>query len=711
MAEKGGDGTTNAKPRALAFYLPQYHPIPENDRWWGAGFTEWNNVTKARPLFPGHYQPHGPGELGYYDLRLPEVREAQAALARSHGVAGFVYYHYWFNGKRLLQRPFDEVLASGSPDLPFALCWANEEWTRNWDGRSGDVLVPQNFSASDDLAHIRWLLTAFADQRYITIDGRPLMLIYRPQVMPDVKRTTDLWRTEAQKAGFPDLYLCWVEQWGTPAGGPQTFGFDATVGFMPPLDRHVFTPVDGVDGHRILDYESSARAVLGRPAPPWKRFPSVMVGWDNTARRPQGATVFAGSTPEAYRNWLQQTVSSVAGVRAEENYLFIVAWNEWAEGNHLEPDQRFGRAFLEATRTVLLDHGPSSERLGAPPTESGARQTEQTDKTEPTDKWTESARPGSDPEHDGSSEGDNVAAAAAALLRALFPERRGTIVDLGGGPGSLHRALANSGIPYLGLDINPEAVTMMQSAGIDARECDLTDLEGLQDTLETVPKVGALAMIDVLGHLVQPQQLLSMLSSWSLKHDAPALVLAVPNVGHFDLGLRLLFGRWIAGEHGAPDRTDLRFFTEETLERLVERCGWQVTARDNVESALSDLYDLGFDDAMPADMVVALRTLAECYNPDAGVSHFVWAMRPVPVTDPPTSYRQAVAPIHSQERGVGESDDGDTQVLERYLRAVGLVAAESNRPSGSHWWTHVIAATRRSPRLHALVTKIHGWTR
>ena len=172
---------------ALAFYLPQYHPIPENDEWWGKGFTEWINVTRARPLFPGHYQPHVPGELGYYDLRVPEVREAQAELARSHGIYGFVYYHYWFHGKRLLERPFDEVLSSGAPDFPFALCWANEEWTRNWDGRTGRVLMPQEFSDQDDLDHIRWLLTAFADHRYIKIDGRPLMLIYRPAQLPDIE--------------------------------------------------------------------------------------------------------------------------------------------------------------------------------------------------------------------------------------------------------------------------------------------------------------------------------------------------------------------------------------------------------------------------------------------------------------------------------------------------------------------------------------------
>ena len=237
MNSQGSSNVTAGKPKALAFYLPQYHPIPENDEWWGKGFTEWHNVTKARPLFPGHYQPHLPGELGYYDLRVPEVRMAQAELAREHGVHGFVYYHYWFHGRRLLERPFEEVLASGVPEFPFALCWANEEWTRGWDAQTGHVLVRQEFSEADDRAHIRDLLRAFKDPRYITIDGRPLMLIYRPALIPNLLRTSEIWRSEVQKAGFPDLYLCWVESWGIPPGGhgPKPFGLDASVGFMPVL--------------------------------------------------------------------------------------------------------------------------------------------------------------------------------------------------------------------------------------------------------------------------------------------------------------------------------------------------------------------------------------------------------------------------------------------------------------------------------------------
>ena len=315
MSEPGRPSKARpVKTKALAFYLPQFHPIPENDEWWGKGFTEWTNVAQARPLFPGHYQPHVPGELGYYDLRIPEVREAQAELARSHGVFGFVYYHYWFNGRRLLNRPFDEVLESGSPDFPFALCWANEKWTRTWDGESGRVLIAQEYSEADDLAHIRWLASAFADPRYIKIDGRPLMLVYRPSDLPDPKRTTDLWRREAERLGFPDLYLCWVEGWSRPTGGPEKFGFDATVGFVEFLElRRLFTAEASMRGHRILDYVSTYEARLNRPPHPWKHFPAVTVGWDNTARHASNATLFESATPEHYRRWLAGAVESLAG--------------------------------------------------------------------------------------------------------------------------------------------------------------------------------------------------------------------------------------------------------------------------------------------------------------------------------------------------------------------------------------------------------------
>jgi lipopolysaccharide biosynthesis protein len=220
-------------PRLIAFYLPQFHPIPENDEWWGKGFTEWTNVTKSRPLFTDHYQPHLPGDLGFYDLRLPEVREAQAELAKKFGIYGFCYYHYWFNGKRIVERPFNEVLTAGKPNFPFCLCWANENWTRAWDGGDSELLIEQKYSEEDDIRHIHWLVRAFQDDRYIKISGKPLFLIYRASNLPDPLRITTIWRKEAFKLGIKDIYLCKVESFPSEHGDPAKDGFDAAVEFQP----------------------------------------------------------------------------------------------------------------------------------------------------------------------------------------------------------------------------------------------------------------------------------------------------------------------------------------------------------------------------------------------------------------------------------------------------------------------------------------------
>ncbi len=337
--------------RLIAFYLPQFHPIPENDLWWGKGFTEWRNVGKAEPLFPGHHQPQLPSDLGFYDLRLAETRAAQADLARRHGIHGFCYYHYWFQGKRLLERPFGEVLASGTPDLPFCLCWANEPWSRRWDGSDSEVLQPQHYSAEDDLAHIRWLLGPLADPRAITIHGKPVFMVYRADQLPDPARTTDCWRREADRAGLPGLHLVAVET-GWDAGWDATqAGFDAKVLFQPQfslLSSAPRLPV-GPSKTRVFDYDA-AWPVLASPAPvPYLRYDTVCPGWDNAARRGEDAWVLHHNTPESYERWLSLAVRRAMERPREERIVFVNAWNEWAEGAHLEPDRRHGRAFLEAT--------------------------------------------------------------------------------------------------------------------------------------------------------------------------------------------------------------------------------------------------------------------------------------------------------------------------------------------------------------------------
>lgn len=304
------------------------------------------------------------------DLRVPETRQAQAALANDHGIYGFCYYHYWFNGRRLLARPFQEVLDSGRPDFPCCLCWANEDWTRAWDGASGEVLVRQEYSEADDRAHIQWLLRAFADDRYVRVDGKPLFLVYKASALRDPRRTTDLWREEASRAGLGDLYLCRVEN-DRLRGDPTSFGFDASVDFQP--DFANLGPAQRRSGvarasrrlrlsnmayrwHRVYDYGTFIDRMLDRPPVPYKRFPCVTPGFDNTPRRQRKGIVLRDSTPEEYERWIRTTLERFVPFGPDEDLVFVNAWNEWAEGNHLEPCRRWGRAYLEATQRGLQQY-------------------------------------------------------------------------------------------------------------------------------------------------------------------------------------------------------------------------------------------------------------------------------------------------------------------------------------------------------------------
>ena len=358
-----------SEPRFLAFYLPQFHPIAENNEWWGPGFTDWTNVVRARPVVRGHYQPHIPADLGFYDLRLAEARAAQAAMAAEYGIDGFCYYHYWFHGRRLLERPFDEVLRSGQPDFPFCLCWANENWTRTWSGRDGEVLVRQTYSERDDLTHIRWLAEAFSDPRYLRIRGRPVFLVYRASSIPDTARTTDTWRREAVRLGVGDPYLCLVHSFDADRLDPGPLGFDAAVKFAPDWrivrkpngsrarrgSRRVFHPRSPYRVNTLRDYRSVVTDSLRQPNPDYRLYPCVSPGFDNTPRRPTGATVLLNSSPEAYETWLRETVERFEPFGPEEDLVFVNAWNEWAEGNHLEPCQRWGKAYLEAHARVVAN--------------------------------------------------------------------------------------------------------------------------------------------------------------------------------------------------------------------------------------------------------------------------------------------------------------------------------------------------------------------
>lgn len=363
--------------KLITFYLPQFHPIPENDEWWGGGFTEWVNVSQARPRFDGHHQPQIPADLGFYDLRLDETREAQANLARKYGVHGFCYYHYWFNGHALLDRPFNEVLTSEKPDFPFCLCWANENWTRAWDGLDRQVLIKQDYTKEDADDHIQWFINTFRDDRYIKIDGRPLLLIYRLDHIPDIKGMIMSWRNAVREAGFPDMYFCAVKNGFVEIEDNDIIGlgFDAIIDFQPSrrdfpapqgvkswmyrLARHLLP--DGLyqriklsaQANNMINYRAMVKGMMRKVWPSsYLKFPCVFPSWDNSARR-KSATIIQNDDPALYGEWLKHAIRNVQSYPESERIVFINAWNEWAEGCHLEPDRKHGHAFLEQTRDAI----------------------------------------------------------------------------------------------------------------------------------------------------------------------------------------------------------------------------------------------------------------------------------------------------------------------------------------------------------------------
>lgn len=344
-------GQPVAPPRLIAFFLPQFHPIAENDLWWGKGFTEWTNVTRARPLFKGHYQPHLPADFGFYDLRVRATRHDQIRTAQEFGIDGFCYHYYWFSGKRLLNQPIDDMLADPDSTMPFCLCWANENWTRRWYAADHEILMEQQHLPNDDLDFIKELVPVFRDPRYIRVDGRPLLIVYRPQHLPDAQKSARVWREYCRSSGLGEIHLCAALTHGNE--DYTQFGFDSGVEFPPHNIKQqgvndqlrFFAAFKG----NVLQFASVAASFLARSYPGKRVFRSVFPCWDNTARTGDRAVVILNGTPDNYEHWLAATLDLVQQGKDSDPLVFINAWNEWAEGCHLEPDQRWGRAFLQAT--------------------------------------------------------------------------------------------------------------------------------------------------------------------------------------------------------------------------------------------------------------------------------------------------------------------------------------------------------------------------
>lgn len=365
--------------KLIAFYLTQFHPIPENDVWWGKGFTEWTNVSKAVPVYAGQYQPHLPDELGFYDLRIQEVQERQVELAKKYGVHGFAFYYYWFDGKRLLERPLDNFLQNPNIDFPFCLIWANENWTRKWDGRQDSVLMGQHYSPESDIRFIADLKPYLSNPNYIRVNGRPLIIVYRPDQLPDPEKTAERWRDYCIRNDLGNPLIVGAQTFGFE--NPDTIGFDAAMQFPPHNENsdpkyqldylggrvrtldpdfagciYSYPALVGAkhnDDHRRL--EDGTYMPGEHDSPVYQLYETAFPMWDNSARLPLTGVSYAYSSPELYKIWLQKICNRlVESKTARENRLvFINAWNEWAEGAHLEPDRRYGYAYLQATREAL----------------------------------------------------------------------------------------------------------------------------------------------------------------------------------------------------------------------------------------------------------------------------------------------------------------------------------------------------------------------
>ena len=377
------------KPRIIGLYLPQYHPIPENDEWWGKGFTEWTNVAKAKPLFRGHYQPRIPADLGFYDLRLPEVREQQAELAREAGLEGFCYYHYWFgNGKQLLQRPFEEVLASGKPDFPFCLCWANHDWTnKTWTKgnslRRDSMIMQMHYSKEDHIKHFNAVLPAFSDNRYIKVDGKPLFAVWEPRAIPECRLFIDLWQQMAHENGLEGIHFVGYTQ--NSSGRSTKDGHVSLWNANQAAERYQEVLDLGFDAVMSSGYRRAVALLQGKTRMMWRMlsgktfaptyskmdysrlmanyyvpedageniYPTLLPQWDRTPRAGKNSEIVVDSTPARFQETVETAIELIWQKEPEHQLLFLKAWNEWGEGDYVEPDQKFGHGWLQAIRNAI----------------------------------------------------------------------------------------------------------------------------------------------------------------------------------------------------------------------------------------------------------------------------------------------------------------------------------------------------------------------
>ena len=549
--------TTDIK--AIAYHLPQFHAIPENDAWWGKGFTEWHNTRKAGPLFPGHYQPREPhADIGFYDLSDIALLRRQAAMAKRYGLYGFCFYHYWFHGKRLLGKPVDLLLNNPDLDMPFCLCWANETWSKRWDGMDHHILIQQTFSSEDDLRFIEFLAPYFRDPRYIRVNGRPLLMVYRVSKLPYPLKTVSRWRAWCRENGVGEIHLvavCHGEVY--PHIRLEEIGFDAYAAFPPhsfpcqhiPEDKGLF------EGGYRFDYASGVDACLPSFDRDARIYEGCTLGWDNTARfGRKNVTMYLNFSLEKYYQWLQRvTAYTRARFPEPERLVFINAWNEWAEGAYLEPDRRYGYAFLNTTARALFGlplHDNDSS--GDPDRDSAARYTQDYE-------WLK---------YQIESRAEN----SLSVVNRFIQDGR-EVLEFGSATGYFTRYLREE--RGATVDIVELDSRCAGQAAAYARRCCVGDIEqyAWKDAF-SAERYDYILFADVLEHLRDPWKVLR--ESADLLKLGGRIIISVPNIAHAEILASLYNNDFSYAEVGIMDKSHLRFFTEATLREMIAESGLQI---------------------------------------------------------------------------------------------------------------------------------------
>lgn len=553
--------------KAIAYHLPQFHTIPENDQWWGEGFTEWTNTEKAEPLFPGHYQPRQPHEdIGFYDLADVGTLRNQVKLAKRFGIHGFAFYHYWFHGKRLLGRPVDLLLNNPDIDMPFCLCWANETWSKRWDGKDHEILMQQTFSEEDDIAFIKFLAPYLRDPRYIRVDNKPLLQVYRVNKLPSPSATAQRWRTWCRDNGIGELHLVAVAHSETTPSDRnlQRIGFDAYAAFAPhrfPC-AHVSSDENVFDGGYRFDYATGVDAYC-RSATLQRVYECCTLGWDNTARFGRKANIYLNFSLEKYHQWLVEAVERTREkFQPPDRLLFINAWNEWAEGAHLEPDRRYGYAYLNATARALFGKTLNSTDLRETPA-SASKYTKHY-------AWLRSA----------------VTSHAEYSLAKVnsFLKDGAEVLEFGPAAGYFTRFLAEE--RKVTVDIVEIDAASAEKASKYARQCVVADLERDDwDKSLTGKTYDYILFADVLEHLRDPLKVLQKAATF-LRHDG-LIIISVPNVAHWQIVACLINNDFSYNNVGIMDKTHCHLFTEPTLREMIKEAG--LVVRDVKEVQMPNL--------------------------------------------------------------------------------------------------------------------------